>query len=100
MDLHNKQKINIDEHKPKLHKSKILDEHFKNHTDKSSRNVAILSFLKSLTKQGESIEIIDDSIYKFEKAGILKGLEQVKNGNVYSSDELLEELKLFTKYIH
>ena len=53
----------------------------------------ILSFLESLTKQGESVEIIDDSIYKFEKTGILKGLEQVENGNVYSSDELLEELK-------
>jgi hypothetical protein len=35
----------------------------------------ILSFLESLTKQGESVEIIDDSIYRYEKAGILKGLE-------------------------
>ncbi len=52
----------------------------------------ILSFLESLSKQGESIEIIDDSIYKFEKEGILKGLEQVENGDVVSSDELLEEL--------
>jgi len=52
----------------------------------------ILSFLESLTKQGESVEIIDDSIYKFEKAGILKGLEQVENGNTYSSNELIEEL--------
>ncbi len=52
----------------------------------------ILSFLESLTKQGESVEIIDDSIYKFEKAGILKGLEQVENGNIYSSDELIAEL--------
>ena len=38
----------------------------------------ILSFLESLTKQGESVEIIDDSIYKYEKAGILKGLEQIE----------------------
>jgi len=52
----------------------------------------ILSFLESLIKQGESVEIIDDSIYKFEKAGILKGLEQVENGNIYSSDELVAEL--------
>ena len=52
----------------------------------------ILSFLESLSKQGESIEIIDDRIYKFEKEGILKGLEQVENGDVVSSDELLEEL--------
>ena len=52
----------------------------------------ILFFLESLAKQGESVEIIDDSIYKFEKAGILKGLEQVENGNTYSSDELMEEL--------
>ena len=52
----------------------------------------ILSFLESLTKQGESVEIIDDSIYKYEKAGILKGLEQIENGNIYSSEEILEEL--------
>lgn len=52
----------------------------------------ILSFLESLTKQGESVEIIDDSIYKFEKNGILQGLRQVESGEIYSSDELLEEL--------
>lgn len=52
----------------------------------------ILSFLESLTKLGESVEIIDDSVYKFEKAGISKGLEEVENGNIYSSDELLQEL--------
>ena len=52
----------------------------------------ILSFLESLTKQGESIEIIDDTVYKFEKTGILKGLEQIEKGNFSSSDELLKEL--------
>ncbi len=52
----------------------------------------ILSFLESLTKQGESVEIIDDSIYKYEKAVILKGLEQIENGNIYSSEEMIEEL--------
>jgi len=52
----------------------------------------ILSFLESLTKQGESVEIIDDSIYKYEKVATLKGLEQIENGNIYSSEELLEEL--------
>ena len=57
-----------------------------------SVSLKILSFLESLTKQGESVEIIDDSVYKFEKAGISKGLEEVENGNVYSSDELIEEL--------
>jgi predicted ABC-type transport system involved in lysophospholipase L1 biosynthesis ATPase subunit len=52
----------------------------------------ILSFLESLTKQGESVEIIDDSIYKYEKAGVLKGLEQIENGDIYSSEEILEKL--------
>ena len=52
----------------------------------------ILSFLESLTKQGEKIEIIDDAVYKFEKEGILKGLQQIEEGNTYTSDELLEEL--------
>lgn len=50
----------------------------------------ILSFLESLTKQGESVEIIDDSIYKFEKVGIMKGLEEIEKGNNYSSDELID----------
>ena len=52
----------------------------------------ILSFLESLTKQGDSVEIIDDSLYKYEKAGILKGLSQIENGDFFSSEELLEEL--------
>ena len=52
----------------------------------------ILSFLESLAKQGESVEIIDDALYKYEKAGIIKGLKQIENGDVYSSDELLEVL--------
>ena len=52
----------------------------------------ILSFLESLTKQGESIEIIDDSLYKYEKAGISKGIHQIENGEFCSSDELLKEL--------
>ena len=57
-----------------------------------SVSLKILSFLESLTKQGESFEIIDDSLYKYEKAGIVKGLEQIENGNIYSSEEILEEL--------
>ncbi|NCO01679.1 MAG: hypothetical protein GW906_07595 [Epsilonproteobacteria bacterium] len=52
----------------------------------------ILSFLESLKKEGESVELIDDSIYKFEKNGILQGLKQIENSEVYSSDELLKEL--------
>ena len=52
----------------------------------------ILSFLESLTKQGEKIEIIDDTVYKFEKEGILKGLKQIEEGASYLSDELIEEL--------
>ncbi len=52
----------------------------------------ILSFLESLSKQGEKIEIIDDAVYKFEKEGILKGLQQIEEGMSYTSDELLKEL--------
>ena len=52
----------------------------------------ILLFLESLTKQGENVEIIDDSIYKFEKEGILKGIKQMENNEFSSSDELLKEL--------
>jgi len=57
-----------------------------------SVSLKILSFLESLTKQGESVEIIDDSLYKYEKAGILKGLTQVDNAEFSSSEELIEEL--------
>ncbi|QSZ43203.1 hypothetical protein GJV85_13595 (plasmid) [Sulfurimonas aquatica] len=52
----------------------------------------ILSFLESLTKQGETVEIVDESIYKYEKAGVLKGLKQIEDGDVYSSEQILEEL--------
>ena len=52
----------------------------------------ILSFLDSLTRQGESVEIIDDSLYKYEKSGISKGLEQIENGEYSSAEDLLTEL--------
>lgn len=52
----------------------------------------VLAFLDSLSQKGEEIEIIDDKLYRYEKKGIVKGLEQLKKGEVYSSDELLKEL--------
>ena len=52
----------------------------------------ILSFLESLTKQGESVEIIDDKIFQYEKQVILKGLNQIDNKEYVSSDKLIEEL--------
>lgn len=55
----------------------------------------ILSFIESLSKKGESVEIIDDSVYKFEKEGISKALEQIENNNFCSSDELIEELNKY-----
>ena len=52
----------------------------------------ILSFLDSLTRQGESVEIIDDSLYRYEKSGVSKGLEQIENGEYSSAEDLLTEL--------
>mgnify|MGYP006427259005 CR=1 FL=1 len=52
----------------------------------------VLAFLESLTMQGDKVEIIDDTLYQFEKKGILKGLSQVENNEIFSSDELLNEL--------
>jgi hypothetical protein len=52
----------------------------------------ILSFLETLKKEGESIEIIDDSLYKFEKDGILKGSKQISNGEFCSAEDLIKEL--------
>jgi len=61
----------------------------------ASNSVAekILSFLESLKKEGESVEIIDDTLYKYEKDGILKGLSQAQKGELFSAEELIEELK-------
>jgi hypothetical protein len=52
----------------------------------------VLAFLESLAMQGDKVEIIDDTLYQFEKKGILKGLSQVENNEIFSSDELLNEL--------
>lgn len=52
----------------------------------------ILSFLESLSKQGESVEVIDDSLYKFEKVGIIKGLQQLDDGEYISSEDLIADL--------
>ncbi len=59
-----------------------------------SENVSqkVLAFLESLTKKGEHVEIVDDSLYQYEKKGILKGLQQLETDEIYSSDELLDEL--------
>lgn len=53
---------------------------------------SIYSFLDSLPKDGESVEIIDDKLYQYEKDGILRGLEQLKDGDVYLSDDVLKLL--------
>ncbi len=60
----------------------------------ASESVAhkILSFLDSLTRQGESVEIIDDSLYKYEKSGISNGLAQIQNNQYSSAEDLLTEL--------
>ena len=52
----------------------------------------VLAFLETLSLKGDKVEIIDDTIYQYEKKGILKALNQVENGEVYSSDELINEL--------
>ena len=59
-----------------------------------SENVSqkVLAFLESLTEKGEQVEIVDDTLYQYEKKGILKGIQQLENGEVYSSEELLDEL--------
>lgn len=54
----------------------------------------ILSFLESLSKQGKSVEIIDDKIFQYEKQGTLKGLQQIENEEYISSDDLITKLKI------
>jgi len=52
----------------------------------------VLAFLEALSLKGDKVEIIDDTIYQYEKKGILKALHQVENEEVYTSDELINEL--------
>jgi len=49
-------------------------------------------FYRPIKELDIPIYLDDNSIYKFEKSGILKGLDQLENRNIYSFDELLEEL--------
>lgn len=58
-----------------------------------SVSLKVLAFLNSLTEKGEKVEIIDDTLYQFEKKGILKGLQQVEQGEVYTSEQLLSQLQ-------
>lgn len=56
-----------------------------------------ISFEEAQSKVQRAINDISDESgieldYAFEKAGILKGLEQVENRNIYSSEQLIEEL--------
>ena len=61
----------------------------------ASQSVAqkILSFLKSLQKDGEDVQIIDEGLYIYEKEGIQKALQQLKNNQIHSADEILQELE-------
>ena len=57
-----------------------------------STSYKILSFIETLSKKGESIEIVDDALYRFEKSGIERGLSQLNDLKKYSVEDILAEL--------
>ena len=53
----------------------------------------VLTFLENLVDQGETVEIMDDTLYQYEKKGILNGLKQLEEGAITSSDDILKTLQ-------
>jgi len=52
----------------------------------------ILTFIDSLSRIGDEIEVLDNNIYAYEKKYIDKALTDVREGNVYTIKEVEKEL--------
>jgi len=52
----------------------------------------ILTFIDSLSRVGDEIEVLDNNIYAYEKKYIDKALTDVREGNVYTIKEVEKEL--------
>jgi len=52
----------------------------------------ILTFLDTLSRKGDEIEVLDDNIYAYEKRYIDQALEDIREGRTYSIDDVEREL--------
>jgi hypothetical protein len=52
----------------------------------------ILTFIDSLSRGGDEIEVLDNKIYAYEKKYIDKALTDIRKGNVYTIEEVEKEL--------
>ncbi len=52
----------------------------------------ILDFINTLSREGADIELVDDRVYAFEKGLIDRGLQDIRNGETYSIEEVEQEL--------
>lgn len=52
----------------------------------------ILTFIDSLSRKGEKIEVLDNKIYAYEKKHIDQALKDISEGKTYSIEEVEKEL--------
>ncbi len=52
----------------------------------------ILTFLDSLSRKGDEIEVLDNKICTYEKRFIDQALEDIRKGRTFSIDEVEREL--------
>lgn len=52
----------------------------------------ILTYLDSLSRKGDEIEVLDNKIYAYEKKHIDQALKDIREGRIYSIDEVEREL--------
>ncbi len=52
----------------------------------------ILTFIDSLSKKGDEIEVLDNKIYAYEKKYIDQALKDISEGKTYSIEEVEKEL--------
>lgn len=52
----------------------------------------ILTFLDTLSRKGDEIEVLDNNIYAYEKRYIDQSLEDIREGRTYSIADVEREL--------
>jgi hypothetical protein len=52
----------------------------------------ILTYLDSLSRKGDEIEVLNNKIYAYEKKHIDQALKDIREGRTYSIDEVEREL--------
>ena len=53
----------------------------------------ILRYINDLSSKGSEIEILDNSVYEFEKTRLTIAIQQVENNEVFSTDDVLKAIR-------